>query len=180
MAFTKGANMTIWSVIFVCCGLITPLLILYVCLYYEKRNAVKVVSYYNNLLKLRSRDKKFDSVIIMELDPINRIKYILKFIKYIPFLPFSNIMKHLITSLEKSEAFVKKCNENDNFIFEASVQDLLSQRDACLQFYFMAEMLTCNSIKFRIHNKKWGEGSSYYWEYWENIIPDLIRVKAKT
>jgi hypothetical protein len=170
--------MTVWSVIIFCCGLITPLLFLYACLYYEKQNAVEVVSYYNNLVKLRARGNELRSVTIMELDPLNRIKYILKFIKYIPFLPFANIMKHLITSLEKSEAFVKKCNENDDYIFEASVQDIFSQRDACLQFYFMAEMLTCNSMEFRVKHKKWSEEPSYYWDYWKNIIPDLIVIKA--
>ncbi|CAK3843908.1 hypothetical protein [Vibrio crassostreae] len=169
--------MTLSSVILFCCTLMTPLIILYISLYYEKRNAEKVISYYNHLLKTRLRGEELSSVIIMELDPVNRIKFTLSVIKYIPFLPFANLMKHLKTSLEKSEVFVKKCNENDGFIYETSAQDLISQRAACLQFYFMAELLTCNSIRYRIIYKKWSEDSSYYWEYWTKKIPDLVIVK---
>lgn len=157
-------------------GVLIPLLVLYVCLYFEKRNAIAVVSYYDDLLKAKLNQRALNRVTILEPDLHNKINYVLKFIPYAPFLPFSSVLKHLKNALERSENFVKKCNENDNYIFEAGVDEILAQRDACINFYFMAEMLTCNPLLYRKRFKEWEQDSSYVKKYFTNLIPNLVQI----
>jgi hypothetical protein len=173
----KGANMTIWAIISTLSGIFIPLFTLYIYLYSEKNNAVKVISYYDNLLKLKLRSQQPNNVVIMELDPSNRIKYTLKLIPYAPYLPFSNVLKHLKSALERSEGFVKKCNDNYHYIFKSDVDEILAQRDACIQFYFMAEMLTCNSLKYRKRLKEWEHNSSYVRNHFINLIPNIVQIR---
>lgn len=127
----------------------------------KKRNAIKVISHYDNLLKEKLSQRKLVRVIILEPDVKGKIKYTLKLIPYAPILPFAGVLKHLKNSLEISDTFVIKCNENNGYIYEAGVQDILEQRDACITFYFMAEMLTCNPLKYRKIIKDWEQDSNY-------------------
>ena len=173
----KGANMTIWAIISTLSGISIPLFTLYICLYFAKKNTIKVVSHYDNLLKLKLREQQPNSFVVLELDPSNRIKYTLKLIPYTPYLPFSNVLKHLKNALERSEDFVKKCNDNDCYIFESDANEILAQRDACMKFYFMVEMLTCDSIKYRKRLKEWGQDSSYVRNYFTKLIPDMVQIR---
>ena len=158
-------------------GIFIPLFALYVFLYFEKRNAINVISHYDNLLKEKLSQRTLDQVTILEPDAHGKIKYTLKFIPYAPILPFAGVLKHLKNALKLSEGFVSKCNENNGYIFEASVQDILDQRDACITFYFMAEMLTCNPFKYRKRYKEWEQDSNYVKRYFTGLIPSLVKIR---
>ncbi|MBU3021933.1 hypothetical protein [Aestuariibacter sp. A3R04] len=153
--------------------------ILCLVLFIEKRNAIEVVSHYDSLLKAKLNRRELNSITILEPDPYNRVAYILKLIPYTPFLPCAGILKHLKNSLQQSDNFVKKCNANDRYIIEASVDDILAQRDACITFYFMAEMLTCNSRKYRSRIKAWGKDTGYVKKYFIDLIPNLVQIRDR-
>jgi hypothetical protein len=152
-----------------------PLFILCVLLCFEKRKAIEVVSHYDTLLGAKISQRELNQIAILEPDSLGMISSILKLIHYVPFLPCAGVLKHLKDSLKKSKRFVDKCNETDNYVFEANVGEILAQRDACITFYFMAEMLTCNSLKYRKRFKAWEQDSSYVKKYFTNL---LIRAKV--
>jgi len=158
-------------------GVFVPLFILCVFLCFEKRKAIEVVSHYDTLLKAKISQRELNWIAILEPDSHNRIAYILKLIPYAPFLPCAGILKHLKNALKQSESFVSKCNEIDNYIFEANVHEVLAQRDACIKFYFMAEMLTCNPLKYRKRFKAWEQDTKYVKKYFTNLIPDLVQIR---
>jgi hypothetical protein len=148
-------NAMLLSLFYILSGVFVTLFILYVFLCFEKRNTIEVVSYYDTLLKAKINQSELSRISILELDSHNRIAYILKLIHYSPFLPCAGELKHLKNSLNKSKSFINKCNETDSYIFEANVHEILAQRDACITFYFMAEMLTCSSLTYRKRSKAW-------------------------
>lgn len=159
--------------IVVFCGTSSILIIiLFFILLPEKKEAVKIIKYYNTLSYDGVRDIEGLRIKLPEIDLSGRVGFCLKYLKYLPFLNIH--FKLLQENLGMHKAFIIKCKSSSKYIFEVSPQEIYDQRNYLLTYFFIIELVTCiDKTKYKELLKRWKADDQYPKKYYKESIPEL-------